>query len=39
MKSFLLLAVLACVSTVFADNEIKVCGKVQFADPGFKIIA
>ena len=29
MKSFFLLAALACASTVFADNEIHVRGKVQ----------
>lgn len=39
MKSFFLLAALACASTVFADNEIHVRGKVQFTDPGFKIVA
>lgn len=39
MKSFFLLAALVGVSAVFAENEIHVRGKVQFTDPGFKIVA
>lgn len=39
MKISCLVALLACAAHVFADDEIKVSGTVQFTDPGFKIVA